>query len=181
MTFKEQLIITIVDKLFIGILILLAGLWVSQSLELFKLFENRRAQSITVKVNIIDKQLADFYWPITFRLEKDNAVWKKLMDSDKEFARQIESEVILPNHKEITGIIDSHSDLIFNAWEPIESKFIEKVKLYQRHVAVYSALRSMGDSRMPIDLNEPWPDMLHASFIERINDLQKQRSKLLGE
>lgn len=181
MTFPQQLFLIILDKLLIGVLILLAALWVNKNLESFKILENRRAAHVTEQVKNIDKQLAEFYWPVTFRLEKDNAVWEKLLDPDKNLAKQVELDMILPNHREILKIIDINSNLIFNAWEPVNNEFVKIIKLYERHITVYSALRSMKDPRMPIEVNEPWPERFHPMVLARIDQLQKQRAQLIGK
>ena len=179
MTFKEQLIITLTEKLIIGLLLLGAGFWVSREVESFKVSEAHRSQTDIAKIAIIDKQLTDFYWPIVFRIEKDNAVWERLKDPDTRLARQIEQQVILPNHQEILKIIDERSHSIFNPWEPVQPTLIDSIKLYERHAAVYMALRAVGDQRMPVDLKESWPDALYPLLQSRIKQLQDQRSKLV--
>jgi hypothetical protein len=178
-TFKEQLIITLTDKLIIGLLLLSAGFWVSREVESFKALETRRSEEIKVKIAIIDKQLSEFYWPIVFRIEKDNAVWNRLKDPDQRLAREIEQQVILPNHREILKILDERADAAFNGWEPVQPELTDAIKLYQRHVAVYVALRSVEDKRMPEDLKEPWPQKFYPLLQRRIKQLQDQRSKLV--
>lgn len=179
-TFNEQLTISIVDKLLIGLILLLAGWWGNRNLEVFKTASTRQSQIVTAQVNFIDKQLADFYWPLSFRLEKDNAVWGKILDKDKTFAKQIEQEVILPNHKAILTLVDEHSNLAFNAQESIQPEFVEALKAYQRHVAVYQALRSTGQTTMPESVGEPWPTRFGQLVQERIKQLQTQRARLLN-
>jgi hypothetical protein len=89
-------------------------------------------------------------------------------------------EVILPNHKAILTLVDEHSNLAFNAQEPIQPEFVEALKAYQRHVAVYQALRSTGQTTMPESVGEPWPTRFGQLVHERIKQLQTQRVRLLN-
>ena len=36
----------------------------------------------TKNLELIERQLSNFYWPLYFRLQKDNAVWSRLLDRD---------------------------------------------------------------------------------------------------
>ena len=118
-------------------------------MEAFKVSEARRSLTDSAKIAIIDKQLTDFYWPIVFRIKKDNVVWKRLKDLNKRLAREIEQQVILANHREILKIIDERAQAIFNPWKPVQPALIDAIKHYEWHVAVYMALRAIGDQRMP--------------------------------
>lgn len=173
--FRQQLIVTIVDKLLIALILIGAGLWANQNLEVFKSRQARHAEAVSAKVEFIQRQLTEFYWPLLFRLEKDNAVWTRIMDTEKPLAANIEEKFILPNHNEILQILDSKAHLMFNSTEKIQDSLIDAIKQYERHVAVYKALRSIGDTRRPADLNENWPKNFDQIIRTRILELEKQR------
>jgi len=162
----------------IGLILLAAGFVVNRLLESYKTTESRHSTEIEKKIEFIDRQLSDFYWPVSFRLDKDNAVWVRLNEPQTPLTSKIEAGVILPNHKEIQSIIDSKSALIFNPWEPLQPVLLDAIKRYERHVAVYFALRENADSRYPADLKEPWPEDFYPLIQKRIEELHDQRNRL---
>jgi hypothetical protein len=103
------------------------------------------------------------------------------MSPEKRLAANIEEKVVLPNHDEILQILESKSYLMFNPAEKIQDSLIETIKQYERHIAVYKALRSIGDTRRPADLNELWPKNFDRVIRIRITELEKQRDALLAE
>lgn len=177
--FRKQLLLMLVDKLLIALILVAAGLWAQQHLELFKNKQAKHAETVAAQVAVIQRQLAEFYYPIFFRLEKDNAVWQHIMDREKDLAEKVESGFIMPNHDEILKILDSHADLMFNPSEPINERLIDAVKQYERHMAVYKALRQAHDERRPADLKENWPEDFYPAIKARILELEMQRSDLL--
>jgi hypothetical protein len=74
------------------------------------------------RVRFLEEQLSKFYWPIYLHLQKDNLIWDRLkertQDPDNAQSRlslQIESGVILPNHKEALAVIEDHLHLAGDA------------------------------------------------------------------
>jgi hypothetical protein len=164
MTFREQLIVTVVDKLAIGALILLVGWWLNRRLEIF-----RGQQAIkneieklrhSKQIELLEKQLSQFYYPIYVRLNIDGAVWERILDKqngDDELRRKvgdsIERNLMLPNHEEIVRIIQSNIHLA-----ETDPEAFRIMLRYIRHVSVYKAMREAGcHDRDPISLGEPWP------------------------
>jgi hypothetical protein len=49
-----------------------------------KLNEARYDQVLRTSLDFKAHQLAEFYWPIYVRLQKDNAIWKRILDKRKE-------------------------------------------------------------------------------------------------
>ena len=84
MDFKEQLVITLVDKAAIGALLLLAGVFASRALERLKsrqaLETELSKQRASARLQLLGQQLSEFYWPLYLRLQKDNAVWERILD-----------------------------------------------------------------------------------------------------
>ena len=112
------------------------------------------------RIDLLERQLSRFYWPLYFHLQKDNAVWSRLRDRAlgkddlrEQVARQIEKDFILPNHEETVQVIESNIHLT-----GANEELLRQLLAYIRHVAVYNAMRSSGDyTHDPISLGEPWP------------------------
>ena len=167
MSFQEELIVTIVDKAAIGFLILIAGFFVNRALESFKsekeLKRELEKDRVGRKLQFLERQLSDFYWPIYLRLQKDNVVWRTIFDKSlkddpvrSSVASEIEKNYILPNHDEIIETLEKHIHLA-NLDNKLESSIFE----YVRHVAIYKALRSAGHEDVdPMHLGEKWPKNL---------------------
>lgn len=136
----------------------------------------------------IEKQLTEFYYPVILRLHKDNAVWELWNENQyskerKNVAAQIERDFMLPNHEDAIKIIDSKFHLIRNDSDPDDqiSKLIIEIRKYERHVALYKALRATGSRENPIDWNryeDKYPKNLYYVIRDRINSLKKQHAEL---
>jgi len=127
------------------------------------------------------QQLTDFYWPIYIRLQKDNAIWHRILDkksADEKLsliATEIESKEILPNHNQIVEIIQSKIHLA-QASADLQSALMQ----YVRHVSVYKAMRASGDNvRFPLDIGEVWPNTLFDLIESRTNFLQSEFDDIL--
>jgi hypothetical protein len=186
MTFYEQLMITLIDKAAIGALLLLAGFLLNRFLETFKADrarENEREKLRNQKqIDYLERRLSEFYNPICIRLHIDGATWRRILDREhgdddlrSKVGRQIEKDVLLPNHEAIVGIIQTKIHLAVADQDELAA-----LLAYVRHVAVYRALRAVGcNDRDPIALGEPWPkDFL--PIIERTSArLQAEYDKLV--
>ena len=118
MTLREEIIKILTDKLAVGGLLLLAGFIINKAIEKFKYAEALKneitKQRFVTRLQLLERQLADFYWPIYLRLEKDNVIWERILDQEREdneslkkIGEFIEKDVIIPNHEEIVDIIES--------------------------------------------------------------------------
>ena len=143
--------------------------------------QQRQALSFEKRVKFLERQLEEFFWPIYIRLQKDNAVWERLLDRGKSdpvlatLGRTIESAVLLPNHGEIVAIIQSRMHLTAG-----DTELEEHLVRYLRHVAVYQALRQAGvTERDPLQVGEPWPEKLFSAIKERTKRLQAEYDTLL--
>lgn len=186
MTFYEQLTITLVDKAAIGALLLLAGFGLNRLLERFKADrarENEREKLRNQKqVDYLERQLSEFYNPICIRLHIDGATWRRILDRQhgdddlrSKVGRQIEKDVLLPNHEAVVSIIQSKIHLAV-----ADADELAVMLAYVRHVAVYRAMRAVSCyDRDPIALGEPWPkDFL--PIIERTQArLQEEYNRLV--
>ena len=192
MTFEEQLIITLIDKLAIGALILIGGLvgahWLNRRLERFKFQETAAFQlqkwQFELQQQILEKQLSEFYLPILLRLEADNVVWPHMKDKyeedpiTKKFGLSFEKTFILPNHDRIMEIIERHGYLAGN-----DPKVVGEINKYTNHVAVLRALRAMDDKRDPVSFDEKlgWPENFYTIIRDKTAALQAEYDSLLKE
>ena len=168
-------------SLFVPLAILLVGFILNSRAEHSRRYREQQDELVKGKRDFITRQLSEFYYPIQLRLHKGNAVFEKWnATTDKKLARQIEETFIIPNHEEIVKIIDTRFDLIRNDSEYAEDlvELMDALKAYERHVALYKALRDTGDSRKPIQLGEPYPKKFFRLIEKRVADLENQRDDL---
>jgi hypothetical protein len=187
-TFTEELIKIIVEKGLFALVLGVAGFWISKYLEIDKqknLLNNKIIEANRDKiVSTVEKQLALFYYPIYFRLQKDNALWKlspqlsgKSNSLPPETNDIVEKEYILKNHTEILSIIESNIHLI-----EIDNELQECINAYIKHVAVYIIIRRTKsiDKLNPTNFNAPYPKLFIEIIKDRMTRLQKMNNKLLN-
>jgi hypothetical protein len=136
------------------------------------------AESWKIKAEFFEERLSKFYWPLYLRLQRDNVVWKKILDrfretnrSDEERRRlafEIERSIIIPNHLEMVEIIFSGIHLA-----SIDKDLEDLLMAYLRHVDVYTSIRSAGiNNKDPISFGEPWPKGLFEQVERRLRAYQ---------
>jgi hypothetical protein len=128
----------------------------------------------TKRIEYLERQLAEFYWPLYVRLQMDNAIWERLgkvgaesSTEDVVIARTIERQVLRPNHQKAIELIESKIHLAEND-EVLEDHIFR----YIRHVAVLEALRSANIKKDPVDVGEKYPRELSDRVKERAKALQ---------
>lgn len=196
--FYEKLILTVFDKGLLALVLAVAVFFLNRLLEKYrsqqsmlnemtkqkKSFENELAKlRDATHLKFVERQLADFYWPIYLRLQKDNVVWRRILDRNQgdDALRQrvgveIEKNFILSNHDEIVKIIESNIHLA-----KADDELLEPLLKYLKHIAVYKAMRAAGCyDKDPIYLQEPWPKDFFPVIEERTKTLQGQYDKLLA-
>lgn len=192
MTLRDEIIKIVLDKLAIGSLLLLAGYLINKSIERFKSAQSLKnelnKQRFVTQLQLLERQLSEFYWPIYLRLQKDNVVWKRLLDRKKDksdplnkIGTEIETHFILPNHDEIVKIIETKIHLA----KPNE-ELLEPLLAYMKHVAVYKASKSAGYSDVHNDpflikLQEPWPEGFFPAIEKRTKALQSEYDNILAQ
>src|SRR4051812_34295624 len=62
----------------------------------------------------LERSLSQFYWPLCLRLQRDNVVWRRILDKSNAgsgdsrlLAVEVEKSVSIPNHRENIKIIES--------------------------------------------------------------------------
>lgn len=194
--FREQLILTLLDKGVLALIALLLGYFVSRKMEIFKgnqerilslerdkaalngeLEKLRQSRELEFK----EKQLSAFYWPVYFRLVKDNAIWKiipQLSDAKHTIAdhlgREVELNYLIKNHEEIVSMIEANIYLA-----GADEEMLNMIAAYIRHVAVYKTLRETGTYDLnPIDVGEPLPRGFIPLIEARLKQLQAEFDEL---
>ncbi|MEO0536738.1 MAG: hypothetical protein AAF215_23115 [Cyanobacteria bacterium P01_A01_bin.123] len=145
--------------------------------------QDKKTLQYRKRLDVLEQQLSRFYWPIYIRLQKDNAVWQRILDRNRDaedlrarIGESIESKVILPNHQETVRVIQENIHLA-QADKALEELLLQ----YVRHVAVYAAMRDAGCKDIdPITLGEPRPDKLFPVVAERTLRLQAEFDQLIG-
>lgn len=144
-------------------------------------FWKRKDELRAKRIELLERQLSEFYIPIYFRLQRDNVVWKRILDRNHEdeirrkVGTEIDKSVILPNHEEIVKILETK----FYLARP-NKELSDQFLIYQKHIAVFRALRISGIFDVdPIHLGEPWSNELFPLVESKMKVLQDEYDHLL--
>jgi len=135
------------------------------------------------RLDFLERQLSEFYWPLYLHLQKNNVVWEHLVNGrandpliKARVDLQLYSSFFLPNHEEILKIIEANIHLAQADYE-LESLLLRFI----RHVSIFRALRQVELHNIdPIALGEPWPDELFPAIEKRTKMLQREFDRELG-
>jgi hypothetical protein len=188
-TMTRDLIKIIADKLAIGLLVLFSGYMLNRGIEKYKAAQALKSeiskQRFVASLQRIERQLSEFYWPMYLRLQKDNTVWRRLLDKGKEednplrrIGSRIEIDFILPNHNELVKIIETKIHLA----EP-DAALQAALLSYIDHVAVYNAAIAAGFTDLhgsQRELLTPWPRELFPLIEDHTLKLQREYVILLN-
>jgi hypothetical protein len=85
--------------------------------------------------SFIHRQLADFYYPVSVRLQQDDDIWhlafpkktdpsalKALLNQHSQFSLYVQKQMLIPNHEQVLQIIANHGDLLENGFENQNSR-----------------------------------------------------------
>lgn len=200
MTFYQEVQLKLIESGILALALALVGYWINRSLEKFKnneaLLLELKKQTLTLQNTLIqdkrdrrlkhiDAQLKDFFYPIYYRLQKDDALWRLSPQlSKKEGALPVEAndviekKYILKNHQDIVEIIESKSNLIE---EDVE--FQEQIKEYIKHVAIYETIRSIDSLKHlnPIDFQSHYPKQFKILVENKIKALRTEYEELFNK
>ncbi|MDI3380558.1 hypothetical protein ACFPPF_09000 [Xenophilus aerolatus] len=136
-----------------------------------------------VRIESTERRLREFLWPIYIRLQRDNTVWTRILargSGDEEasrVARQVESDIIIPNHVKIIELIERGMHFIKS-----DSDLERATLAYMRHIDIYRSLRAAGIfDKDPIMFDEPYPREFFELIKLRVNELQKNYDAILDE
>jgi hypothetical protein len=134
------------------------------------------------RVQFLEQQLSQFYWPMYLHLQKDNLYWERLMErnqdpksSQSRLSLQIESGVILPGHKEAMAVIEANLHLAG------DSTVVQESLRYVRHVKLYAMLRAAGIKDDPVTHGEPYPRDYFPLIQQRVDALQSEYDNLIRQ
>jgi hypothetical protein len=134
------------------------------------------------RVQFLEQQLSQFYWPMYLHLQKDNLYWERLMErnqdpesSQSRLSLQIESGVILPGHREAMAVIQANLHLAG------DSTVVQESLRYVRHVKLYEMLRAAGIKDDPVTHGEPYPRGYFPLIQQRVNALQSEYDNLIRQ
>lgn len=184
-----DLIKIIIDKGLLSLIIIVAGYWLNKYLEIGKqtnALRNKIKETNRDKaLSTIEKQLSSFYYPIYFRLQKDNTLWKlsPQLSGDAESLpletnNIIEIDFILKNHLEIVRIIENNIHFV-----EIDEALQANINLYIKHVIVYDVIRKTESIKHlnPIDFKAPYPTKFEEIIRDRMNSLMQKNNEFLRE
>ena len=128
------------------------------------------------------RQLSDFYWPLYLALQKDNAIWRRILDKRdatdelrKKVGTVIERDIVMPNHERMVALIESNLHLA-EADERLENDLLQFI----RYVSVNQSIHIIGDNdAYPAKLGEKWPRHLYPKIEQRTKALQAEYDLLV--
>ena len=184
---EQELINIVVDKGLLSLIVLIAGYWLNKFSEFNKqsiALRNKIKESNREKaLSKTEKQLANFYYPIYFRLQKDNAIWRlspqlsnKRGKLPVEANEIIENEFILKNHREIITIIENNIQFI-----EVNEDLQASINMYIKHFTVYDVVRKTEGLKHlnPIDFDAPFPKDFEKIIKKNMILLQQSNNELL--
>lgn len=186
MTFREEVAITLLDKLLLTLLVGFIAFKLGNLAEVEKNKIGLETELVKTKrqirIQTLEKQLSEFYWPMYLRLQKDNVLWKRIKalsaSADTlpaEISKNIERAYIIKNHNEMVSVIDKN--IYLAQLPPKEFKVVVK---YTQHVAIYNAILLQKERKYnPIDLKEPFPNELFPIIENNLIALQAEYNKLV--
>ena len=191
--FRQQVWLTILDKLVIAAILVAIGLYVNEHFELFKnhaaalqkVADEKREQALaraSAEMALIQRQLNDLYYPLYFRLAKDDAVWT-LMLSQQKYGVHVEQDTVIANNKQVLSLLENHTNLLFRPDEPRDQALVKSILNYERHMAIYLALQASGDKRRPADLGHEfdYPNDICTVVEHHVRGLEDELLKLRGD
>ena len=191
--FRQQVWLIVLDKLVIAAILVAVGLYVNEHFELFKTHtaalqkadDEKREQAhqrASAEMDLIQRQLNDLYYPLYFRLAKDDEVWT-LMMSQQKYGAHVEQDTVLENNKQLLSILETHTNLLFRPNEPRDQALMKAILKYERHMALYLALQASGDKRRPADLSHEfdYPNEICTVVEHHVRVLEDDLQKLRGD
>jgi hypothetical protein len=129
------------------------------------IIDNNRKSNL----DYISRQLSEFYWPIYYRLQKNNSVYN--MMSNNFIGEKIDTSIILKNHLEILDILQSK----FYLAQP-DSALADAIANYIKHVSVYSVLRAGNYRSYPDEYKKAYPQDFGANYPNQLFSLIQERT-----
>ena len=191
--FRQQVWLIVLDKLVIAAILVAVGLYVNEHFELFKnhaaaqqkAADEKREQALeraSAEMELIQRQLNDLYYPLYFRLAKDDEVWT-LMMSQQKYGVHVEQDTVLANNKQVLSLLENHTNLLFRPNERRDQALVKTILKYERHMAIYLALQASGDKRRPADFSHEfdYPNEICTVVEHHVRGLEEELLKLRSD
>jgi hypothetical protein len=154
--FREKLGLLLIEKVLLGAILFVAGLWVKRAIE------NRAARAAEARAAMAD-QLRSFYAPLILRLEMDSVYTcgqiAALYQSDDVAALtrwRLVNDVVLPNHDSIKATLEQRGDLLAT-----DSLLKANAQAFVHHAALYRVVaRGETETGTPETFGAGWPQLL---------------------
>ena len=145
--------------------------------------DSANAISKQKRLELLERQLTNFYWPIYLHLQKNNVVYNQLIygrsfenSIRKSVNKQLYHTFFKDNHKVIIKLIENNIHLA----QP-DARFEAVLLQYIRHVTIFMALRDLGHENIdPIDIGVPWPSDFFDEIEKRLKDTQACYEREIG-
>lgn len=153
---------------------------------LWDLYWKRREQQEVLarskRVELLERQLSQFYWPLYLHLQKNNVIWDHLIhgtavdaDLKAKVDSQLYSSFVLPNHEAMVTIIESSAHLA----RP-DDEFQKLLLRFIRHVTIFRTMREAKLPYDPIAVGEPWPREFFPAVEARLRQAQAAYDREVG-
>jgi hypothetical protein len=163
-----------------------AGFWLSRLLERMKadlaLQKDQERIRTEKRLDYLERQLSEFYYPLYIGLHVDGAVWDTILARDKDdeirkkIGEQIDKDVLLPNHEKLILVIQSKIHLA-----EADQETFDLMMKYVRHASIYRAMRKAEYfDKDPYHLGEPFPKGLLSNIEKTRALLQSKYDSLLA-
>lgn len=185
MTFREELVLVIVDKLAIGFLIVVAGFFFNRLLEAFKGQQALRKEYETLRdqttLKHLQRQIEELYSPLLGLIQYTHTVFKI---ARKEVDRPDQGEVwnyfvekyFLPLNAQIATLLRTKIYLIESDEIP------ESFKQFLAHQAQFDSLHNLWKDkgiRSEGVSNEAWPPQFEQDVRTTLDQLRKRHNEYI--
>ncbi len=135
------------------------------------------------RMDLLERQLNEFYWPLLFLLRKNNIVWQRILQAhdpgdelEKDLSFKLSRQYFFPNNEKILEIIEGKYYL---AQPPKEVS--RQIELFICHQAIFQGIRNTLDNDVdPYRFGEPWPSGFLPAIEAHTLKLQSEYDSFLG-
>jgi hypothetical protein len=155
---------------------------------LWDIYWRRHEQAIALasqkRIEFLERQLSQFYWPIYTLLLKNNAMWDQYSAAPgprgaalkKKIDDQICRTFYLPNHQAILTVIENQMHLA-----QADENLTKLIQQFIKHATIFQAMRDVDiQDYDPIAVGVPWPQKLFPNIESRLRAAQAEYEYLIG-
>ena len=153
---------------------------------LWDVYWKRREETASLarskRIELLERQLSLFYWPLYLHLQKNNVIWERIVQGrsiNDALKNKVDAALyttfFLPNHEIMVKIIESNVHLA----QP-DVGFENLLLRFIRHVTIFRTMRDVGLPYDPIAVGEPWPAEFFPAVETRLKSLQERYDSEIG-